>query len=62
MIRTYTVEWGHYTFNSKGDKVSEIQDGDRELTAESEDEAIKKANIPEDAEWHHAYVGTSKWL
>lgn len=50
----YTVEWGHY----KGKRI--VQDGDKEVEAETENEA--KNNCPKDAEWCHAYIGTSKWL
>lgn len=62
-ITDYTVEWGHYTYNKQGKKISKVQDGDIEfLYASSEEDAIKKAPVPTNAEWRHAYRGTSKWL
>ena len=58
----YTVEWGHYTFNGRGEKVAQIQDGDIEVMADSEKDAIKRANVPDYVDWCHSYKGTSKWL
>ncbi len=63
MNRTwYTVAWGHYTYNSKGKIISQVEDGDKELFADSKEDAIKEARVPANTEWNHVYAGPSKWL
>ena len=58
---TYTVEWGNYQ-RQNGKIISQIQKGDIELPADSEDQAIMNALVSKEFEWVHAYLGSSKWL
>lgn len=61
-MREYTVEWGHYQYKN-GRRISQVQDGDKEyINASSKQDAIKKAPVPKNAKWCHAYIGPSKWL
>jgi len=54
----YTVEWGHY----ENDGGTKVQDGDEEVFAENENDAIEQVKTRHFGYvWIHGYLGTSKW-